>query len=192
MINPLLIELPTRIETQRLLMRPPQAGDGVALCAAVAESLPELRRFLASLPWIAKDPTVESSEIFCRNGYANFMARRDFPFLLFEKATGQLLGVAGLHRVEWTVPKAEVGYWVRTSRARNGFISEAVDALVQFAFTHFHAVRVSLTTDEANAASRRLADRCQFVLEGTLRNECREPNGALRNTCIYARCPPAP
>lgn len=192
MIDPLLIELPTRLETQRLLMRPPQAGDGVALCAAVAESLPELRRFLASLPWVAKDPTVESSEIFCRNGYANFVARRDLPFLLFEKSTGELVGVAGLHRIEWATPRAEVGFWARTPRARNGFISEAVEALAQFAFTHLHAVRVSLITDEANAESRRLADRCQFALEGILRNECREPSGSLRNTCIYARFPAAP
>ena len=95
MIDPLLIELPKCVETPRLLMRPPQAGDGVALHAAVVESLPELRRFLASLPWVATDPTVESSEIYCRNGQANFMARKDLTFLLFEKATGYC-GVAYL------------------------------------------------------------------------------------------------
>lgn len=192
MIDPLLIELPALIETPRLLMRPPQAGDGPALHAAVAESLPELRRFLASLPWVATEPTVESSEIFCRNGQANFVARRDLPFLLFEKATGQLLGQAGLYRIDWTTPKAEAGYWVRSSRARNGFISEAVEALAQFAFNHVHAVRISLITDDENAASRRLADRCRFKLEGILRNDRQAPDGTLRNTCIYARFPPAP
>ncbi len=192
MIDPVLLDLPTSIDTERLLMRPPQAGDGSLLLSALTESLPELRRFLASLPWVAAEQTIESSELFCRNAQANFVARKDLPFLLFEKATGQLVGAAGLHRMVWATPKAEVGYWGRTSRLRNGFISEAVVALTAYAFTYLQAVRVELITDEENTESRRLAERCQFKLEGVLRNERRAPEGDLRNTCIYARFPPAP
>jgi len=190
MIDPVLLDLPTSIDTERLLLRPPQAGDGPLLLAAITESLPELRRFLASLPWIAAEQTADSSELYCRNAQANFLARKDLPFLLFEKATGQLVGASGLHRIVWATPKAEIGYWGRVSRARNGFISEAVDALSLYAFDHLHAVRVELITDEENERSRRLAERCQFTLEGILRDERRAPAGELRNTCIYARFPP--
>ena len=192
MIDPILIDLPASIHTERLLMRPPRAGDGPSLLPAVTESLPELRRFLASLPWVAAEQTVESSETYCRNAQANFVARKDLPFLLFEKSTGQLVGAAGLHRIVWSTPKAEVGYWGRTSRSRNGFISEAVSALTTYAFNYLRAVRVELITDEENTASRKLAERCQFKLEGILRNERRAPEGNLRNTCIYARLSPAP
>ena len=86
MIDPVLLDLPTSIDTERLRLRPPQAGDGPLLFAAITESLPELRRFLASLPWVAVEQTVESSELYCRNAQANFIARKDLPFLLFEKA----------------------------------------------------------------------------------------------------------
>jgi len=192
MIDPILLDLPTSISTDRLLLRPPQAGDGPLLFAAITESLPELRRFLASLPWVAAEQTAESSELYCRNAQANFVARKDLPFLLFEKTSGQLVGASGLHRIEWATPKAEVGYWGRLSRARNGFVSEAVEALSVYAFNHLQAVRVELITDEENAQSRRVAERCQFTLEGILRNERRAPAGELRNTCIYARFPPAP
>jgi hypothetical protein len=155
MTDPVLIDLPTSIETERLLMRPPQAGDGAMLYAAITESLPELRRFLASLPWVAAEQSIESSEVYCRNAQANFLARKDLPFLM--------------------------------SRARNGFISEAVAALTTYAFANLRAVRVEIITDEENNASRRVAERCAFVLEGVLRNERRAPDGSLRNTCIYAR-----
>ena len=192
MADPLLLDLPTSIDTERLLLRPPQAGDGPLLFAAITESLPELLRFLASLPWVAVEQTVESSELYCRNAQANFIARKNLPFLLFEKATGQLVGSSGLHRIEWTTPKAETGYWGRASRARNGFVSEAVEALSVYAFNHLQAVRVELITDEENQQSRRVAERCQFMLEGILRNERRGPAGEVRNTCIYARFPPAP
>lgn len=192
MADPILMDLPSSIETERLLLRPPQAGDGQALHEAVAESLPELRRFLASLPWVASEQSVQSSEIYCRTAQSDYLARRDLPFLLFEKASGQLVGAAGLHRVNWATPKAEVGYWVRTSSAGNGFINEAVEVLTHFAFSHLGAVRVELITDEANKKSRAVAERCQFTLEGTLRNDRRAPDCTLRNTCVYARLAPTP
>lgn len=187
MINPVLLDLPPALETARLQLRPPQAGDGPALFSAVAESLAELRRFLGSLPWVAGEQSIEASEVYCREAQANFVARKDLPFLMFEKATGQLVGAVGLHRAVWTTPKVEVGYWGRTSRLGNGFISEAVLVLTEFALSHLGAVRVELITDEENGESRRLAERCGFKLEGVLRNERRAPDGTLRNTCIYAR-----
>jgi RimJ/RimL family protein N-acetyltransferase len=190
MIDPVLLDLPTSLETERLAMRPPQSGDGLQVLGAVKESLPELRRFLASLPWVAGEQTPESSETWCRTSQANFVARKDLPFLLFEKATGDLVGAAGLHRMVWETPKAEVGFWVRTSRARNGFVSEAVLVLTRYAFIHLRAVRVELITDEENSRARKIAERCDFKLEGTLRHERRAPDGTLRSTCVYARLSP--
>ena len=135
---------------------------------------------------------MEASEIYCRAALAKFIARTDLPFFLFEKATGQLVGAAGLHRIEWKTPKVEVGYWVRTSRRGQGFVSEAVLALTDFAFSRLKAERVELVTDEDNRDSRRVAERCQFSLEGVLRQDRRAPDGTLRNTCIYARLPSKP
>lgn len=189
MNDPLLLELPAAIETPRLHLRPPCAGDGAALHEAIAESLTEMRRFLASLPWLAGEQSPELSEAWCRNAHANFLARKDLPFLLFEKTTGQLLGATGLHRPVWTTPRVEVGYWCRTSRHGEGFTTEAVEAVSRYAFEHIRAVRIELVTDEENVASRKVAERCGFVLEGVLRHERRAPDGTLRNTCMYARFP---
>jgi len=185
--EPILLNLPDRIETPRLTLRPPRTGDGPALHAALTESLPELRRFLASLPWVAAEQTIESAESFCRNGEANFIARRDLPFFVFEKVSGSLVASAGLHRTVWQTPKTEVGYWCRTTASGKGYVTEAVNALAEYAFQHIKAVRVELITDEENVSSRRVAERSGFVLEGVLRNERRAPDGTLRNTCVYAR-----
>lgn len=119
MINPVLLDLPSAIETERLVLRPPRAGDGPVLYSAVADLLPELRRFLASVHWVAVEQSIESSKVYCRTAQANFVAQKDLPFLLIERATGQLVGAAGLHRAVWTTPKVEVGFWGRTSRSGN-------------------------------------------------------------------------
>jgi len=191
MPDPLLIDLPTRIDTERLLMRPPQAGDGAQFFEVLSESLVEMRRFLAVLPWVAAEPSLEAAELHCRHAHAKFVARQDLPFFLFERASGRLVGATGLHRTVWATPKTEVGYWVRTSHTGRGLITEAVEAATRYAFAHVGAVRVELITDSANEASRKVADRCGFVLEGLLTNDHRAPDDSLRSTCIYARFPPA-
>jgi len=174
----------------RLLLRAPRTGDGPALFDAVQASLPELRRFLASLPWVAGEQSATLSEVYCRNAEANFIARRDLPFLLWDRGSGAVVGAAGLHRIDWHTPKAEVGYWCRSASTGQGLVTEAVDALCQLAFGPLAMVRVELVTDEANLASRRVATRCGFALEGMLRSERRAPDGTLRNTCVFARLAP--
>ena len=191
MRSPLLLEPLPALATARLLLRTPAPGDGQLVFEAVAESLQNLRRYLASLPWVAAEPSVEASEVFCRSAHANFHARKDFPYLIFESLSSRLVGVCGLHRPEWGTPKLEVGYWCRTSALGNGYITEAAQAVCAHAFERFGAARLEIVTDEENIPSRRVAERCGFILEGTLRSERRDPNGCLRNTCIYARFPDA-
>ena len=190
MTDPILLDLPDFLETERLLLRPPSAGDGASLHLAITESLPELRRFLASLPWVAAEQTIDSAEVFCRTAQSNYLARKDFPFFIFEKGSQELVGTVGLHRTVWATPKTEVGYWGRVSKARNGYISEAVNRLTNVAFETLKMARVELMTDEENLSSRRVAERCGYTLEGILRHERRAPDDTLRNTCVYARLAP--
>ena len=86
----------------------------------------------------------------------------------------------------WAVPKAEVGYWCRASRKRQGFVTEAVSELVRYAFEGLGANRVDALTDEANLASRAVCQSVGMKLEGIMRSERTTPSGVLCNTCIYA------
>lgn len=182
----LLRDLPTEFETPRLTCRIPTAGDGVHVYEAVKSSLSEFRAVLAAVPWAAEEPSIETSEAFCRTGFAAFHARNDFPFLIFERAGQRLVGACGLHRPDWQVPKLEIGYWCRTDAVGSGYITEAVRALVTYAREQLRAVRLEVIIDQSNARSRRVAEGSGFEFEGTLRNHRRGPDGKLRNLCFYA------
>lgn len=187
MQHQVLREVPAQLQSGRLLLRPPRPGDGAVLYEAVSESLPELRRFIASVPWVAAEQSVDASEIYCRTASANFLLRQDMPYLIFAKRSGQLIGSTGLHRPDWSVPKFEVGYWCRTSCTGQGYITEAVKILVAMAEGTLGAARLELITDEGNSRSRAVAQRADFQLEGILRGERRSADGSLANTCVYAR-----
>jgi RimJ/RimL family protein N-acetyltransferase len=179
-------DLPLQIETERLLIRCPQPGDGLVVHEAVVETLGELRSWPASLPWSVFDPSVESSEAFCRQGHADFLALSNFPMLVFLKQGLIYVGGNGLHDLDWSVPSCEIGYWCRKSYNGQGIATEAVKAVSAFAIQSLGARRVVSLPDEKNVPSRRVAESAGYLLEGVMRNERKAPDGTLRNTCLYA------
>lgn len=75
---------------------------------------------------------------------------------LFLKETGALVGGSGLHRIDWSVPKFEIGYWCRTRFAGHGYITEAVRGLGAFAFDQLGTRRVEILCDSRNHRSVRV------------------------------------
>lgn len=192
MPDPMQLAIPECLDTERLRLRPFALGDAPALLEALAESFDTLRTHLWFLPWLAEPPTLASAELRCRRAAANFLLRTDLAYLVLDRHSGRLLGSVGLHRTDWTLPKTEVGYWLRDSAVGQGYASEAVRALTHWALEGLGAQRVELVTDPLNQASRAVAERCGFVLEGVLHHTLRAPDGALRGSCIYARLPEPP
>ena len=189
MPDPLMFPVPPEIQTSRFILRHFRVDDAPELHAALIESIDELRAHLWFLPWVAEDQTLHSAEVRCRKAQANFLLRTDLPYLAFETGTGRLVASIGLHRTDWTLPKTEVGYWVRSSEYGKGYATEGVNALTSWALESLGAQRVELLTDEQNHGSRAVAMRCGFRLEGVLRNHMRSRDGRLSNSCLYARLP---
>ena len=123
------------------------------------------------MPWAHTEVTFEAEETVARRAHVNFLARTDMMLLLWDKSTHTLVGGSGLHRFDWDVPRFEIGYWVRTSYAGQGYVTEAVKGISNFAFEKLFAERVEIRMDDRNERSWRVAERCKFKLEGTLRNQ---------------------
>lgn len=191
MPDPLTFEVPSRFETARLILRPFEVDDAAALHEALSESIGELRRHLWFLPWVSQEQTLATAQARCRAAQESFLLRTDLPYLAFNKDSGRLVGSVGLHRTDWNEPKTEVGYWIRSSEVGNGYASEGVKVLADWALSELQAIRVELVTLEDNAASRAVAARCGFNLEGVHRNVLRGPDGNLRHRCVFARLPSA-
>jgi RimJ/RimL family protein N-acetyltransferase len=187
-VDPLMIDWPPLLRSERLLLRAPQEGDGIALNQAVRQSLDELRPWM---PWAQKAPSRKQSELICRQMAARFAQRSDLPLFIFARGAdggcARLLGGIGLHRIDWSVPRFEIGYWRRSGEQGQGWISEAVSTLSRFAFDHLGARRVEIRMSSDNMKSRAVAERCGFTLEGVLRQDSLDLHGQPRDTAVYAR-----
>ncbi len=180
---PILKDFPERFETERLLIRSPMPGDGPGLHAAVRESMDEL---LPWMPWTKEHGTVDDSEAGARRARVRFLERTELRMHLFLRETGTLIGSSGLHRIDWSVPKFEIGYWCRTPFAGRGYTTEAVRGISAFAFDTLDAKRVEIRCDPLNRPSARVAERAGFRLEGELRNDAVGTDGTPRNTLVFA------
>ena len=176
-------DVPTHVETERLIIRPPTVEDVPAIYAAVIESLEKLKPWM---PW-ANDYTLEGCEANTRAAVAKFVTREDLRYHFHDKTTGELVANSGLHAIDWKVPKFEIGYWCRTSKQGQGYVTEGVEALTEMAFEQLGAHRVEIQCDDRNTKSAAVAERCGYGLEGTRKLDSRSPDGRLTSTRIYAR-----
>lgn len=178
--------VPSAISTARLSLRVPRAGDGALVNAAVRDSFDTLCRWM---PWALRVPTIAESETFAREAAARYRTREEVSFLIFGASDDQLLGVIGLHTIDWSVPRFEIGYWLRSSAEGHGYMTEAVRALTAICLDRVGAMRVEIRCDSRNERSAAVARRAGFTLEATLRQHARDNDGRLRDTLVFAMLP---
>jgi ribosomal-protein-serine acetyltransferase len=181
--DPVLRDFPDRFESERLVIRAPRPGDGAAAYEAIVESLQELR---AWMPWAHDQQSAELSEAYARRAHAEFLARRDLALFLFLR-DGTFVGGSGLHRIDWSVPRFEIGYWVRTTLTGRGFATEATRRIADFAFDELGAERVEIWCDAANERSAAVARRAGFAEELRMARSRRDIAGRLADSLCFVR-----
>lgn len=180
----LLLDIPEQLESERLLLRAPRAGDGRMISEAVCDSLDSLRPWM---PWADHAPTVEESETVARSMAVAFARRESLTYRLLRRSDEKLVGVCSVFALNWDIPSCEIGYWVRASEQGQGYITEAVKRLTEFAFDELAMERIEIRCDARNQRSAKVAERAGYTLEARLRHHRRAVDGVLADTLIYAR-----
>ncbi len=185
-MNKMLLDIPTRFETERLIIRCYEAGDGPVVYATGARNRDHLQRY-ESDNVILTPKTVEEAEILVRELHADWVARNGFFMGAFDKGTRQFVAQIYVGVVNWDLPEFTIGYFADKDHEGQGFVTEAVQEALRFIFEHLRAHRVRLETNETNTRSRRVAERCGFVQEGQLRDAAarRNPDGTLSGDMLY-------
>ncbi len=186
-MNPLLINFPDSFDTDRLTIRAPRVEDAPEIVEAVNESLTDLRPWM---PWAVQPTTLEFQQARLRNSMAQWLTRENLNLHIYLKGTSTFVGGSGLHRMNWEAGNFEIGYWCRTKFVGQGYISEAVNGVTAFAFTHLKANRIAIFCDVNNLRSAAVAKRCGFLLEGILRHNSLSLSGELRSTMIFSKISP--
>ena len=108
------------------------------------------------------------------------------PLFVFHKDVGQLVGAITLDNIRRGPSQVgTIGYWVGQQYARQGFMSEAIIAMVAHAFGALDLSRVESACLPDNVASRGVLEKAGFKYEGVAQSYI-QINGRWRNHVLYA------
>ncbi|MEZ4822097.1 MAG: GNAT family protein [Ignavibacteria bacterium] len=82
--------------------------------------------------------------------------------------------------------KAEIGYWLGEEYWRKGYLTIALNKVIDYAFKDLNLKRIYAGTFEDNIASERLLLKCGFEYEGTLRKSLKKDD-VYFNEKIFSR-----
>lgn len=173
-----------RIDTERMVLRPPVHADFRPWAALRRQSETFLK------PW---EPSWAHDHL-TRKGFVNrvYWANRAIaqgtalPLFLERRADGHLLGAITLDNIRRGPAQAgTVGYWIGEPHAREGFMREALTALVFHAFEMMDLSRIESACLPENRASIGLLESCGYKYEGVAQSYL-QINGRWRNHVLYA------
>lgn len=152
---------PARIETDRLVLRPPAPGDAAAIRQVLADF--KVARMLSDAPWpyrlshaeayVARAPTLDPA--------------RERPMVVVHRRHG-LIGACSFHPAD-EEPYPELGYWFARTYWGQGYASEAVSAALDWARAHWGQRAVCSEHFIDNPASGRVLVKAGMLYTGVVR-----------------------
>ncbi len=164
---PAALHQATRLTHDGLLLRSFEDSDAEAFADAARTSVDTVG---AWMPWCTPDCTAGDAMFWfglCREGVANGTAH---DLGVFDASTGELLGGTGLNQINSLHRMANLGYWVRSSKQRQGVARRCVSALTALGFQTLGLQRIEIVVAVGNTASAAVARQAGAQWECTARN----------------------
>ncbi|MFC0602177.1 GNAT family N-acetyltransferase [Streptomyces palmae] len=176
---------PVTLTTERLVLRPFEPSDVPAVQAACQD--PEIPRWTTVPSPYTREHAVDFVERIAPEGWRDDTS---YNFAAVAKDTGALVSAIGLVRLALDEPdrQAELGYWTAAGQRGRGYTAEAARAVAEWAFTELAVERMEWYAQAGNAASRAVALKVGFRMEGTLRARL-VSQGSRRDAWVGALLP---
>jgi ribosomal-protein-serine acetyltransferase len=154
-------------------------ADAPELHAVIERNRARLARWIQ---W-AHEQTLQDTRAFI--GRARAMEQDGSGLSRAIVAQGHLAGVVGVS-VDRSNRSAAIGYWLDEASEGKGVVTAAVAELVDDGFRRYRLVRVEIRADVDNRASRAVAERLGFRLEGVLRQSYRVSDEQYSDDAVYS------
>jgi RimJ/RimL family protein N-acetyltransferase len=168
----------TELSTPRLSMQPVRDVDAEALLAIFSD--PSVMRYGSMPAWDSIENAIDKIE---RND-RGMAAGESVCLAVFRKDDRRLIGTADLFQIDAQSRRAEVGFALATEAWGQGYMNEALTALLDHGFSELALNRVEADIDPRNSASINCLVRLGFVYEGRLRQRW-IVGGEVSDTVIY-------
>ncbi len=95
--------------------------------------------------------------------------KKEVVFEIVENSSNEMIGLIGLHKIDWYSRFAEIRYWIWKEYWGKGYATEAVKLILKYAFEILNLEEAFARVDEINIPSRKVLEKNSFKLVGRLR-----------------------
>lgn len=167
------------LPTDRLQLRPHLDDDAGWLHEL--HSRPDVARYLLDEPWSPDDAHRKVTERATKTG----LGTESGALSVVIENEGSPIGDVSLWLTDREHGQAEIGWVLHPDYGRQGFASEAVNAILALGFDHYRLHRISAQMDDRNSASAALARRVGMRFEAHHLDNWYS-KGEWTNTLVYA------
>jgi len=165
-------------------LRPLQLGDYAAWAELRSQSRAHLVPWEPA--WSIDDLTKASFRRRVRHYQKEALDDLGYAFLIFETEGARLVGGLTLSYVKRGVTQSTtLGYWLGAPYVGRGYMSDAVRAILPYAFETLGLHRIEVSVQPTNEASLRVLDRVGFRREGLARGYLKI-NGQWQDHVLFA------
>jgi RimJ/RimL family protein N-acetyltransferase len=185
-INISELKIPTKFETERLILRPYQKGDGNAFYQMLENGN---RLYLKeSLGSITKASGPSDVETWVTHLSDDWKHRKRFILSVWTRLTEEFKGHIWIEPIDWNIPQFEIGWFVEKYSQGQGIVTEAAMRSLEFLFENLNAHKITVRIRESGPhkeQSKRIAEKCGFTKEGYLRHTVKLEDGTLISENYY-------
>lgn len=120
------------------------------------------------LPWVDRTKTAEAYNEIFPMWLRNFADGNGFEAGIRYK--GKLVGMVGIHPVNWAKKAASLGYYLAEEASGKGVMTRCVEVVLRYAFEELQLNKVEIHCGAANVKSRAIPERLGFQLDGIMRD----------------------
>ncbi len=157
-------------------LRSCRVSDAPEIFEAAIESLEHVSPWM---PWLTPAYTIDDTNEWTRMAEEDWQTDSRYEFVIIDSSDGSLCGVCGLNRINSIDRVANLGYWVRGSKLRQGVAAAAAAMLGRFGLTDKGLVRLEIVVAEGNTGSRKVAENVGAIYEGIQRKRLRVGNQSM-------------
>jgi len=150
------------LNTERLRLRPLARTDAPALLAIFSDR--RVMRYWSTPPWAG----IEAAQAFIERDLEAMRAGTHLRLGLERRSDAQLIGQCTLYDIVQPSRRAQLGYSMAAQSWGQGWMHEALRALLEHSFGALQLHRIEADIDPRNTASARSLERLGFVREGLL------------------------
>jgi RimJ/RimL family protein N-acetyltransferase len=170
-----------RFQTERLLMRPISPSD-----AAAIQSTASLLAIADTMISIPHPYPHDEAQRFISHQMTASKAGHCHAFVIESRIRNEFFGIIEIRDIEPEHSQAELSFWLTPDAWGDGYMSEALKAIVCFAFESLELNRLYAYHMMRNPGSGRVLQKNGFVREGVLRQRVRKWD-VFEDVALWAR-----